>query len=74
MADERPPTYQELLDQNAQLKTYTSRLELTVKSLRAMIRLRDIEIGRLATKARKKPQRQLDPNDPSPFNRPYDGR
>ena len=76
MADEpeRPPTYDELLADNAKLKAYALRLEDVVRGLHAAVTVAEAEIGRLTLKAKKKPQRQLDPTSSSPFDRPYDGR
>ena len=72
--DDKPPTYEELLAENAKLKAYALRLEEAVRSLHAAMTVAEAEIGRLTLKAKKKPQRQLDPTASSPYDRPYDGR
>ena len=71
---DRPPTYDELLAENAKLKAYALRLEEAVRSLHATAKMQEAEIGRLTLKAKKKPQRPLDPTSSSPYDRPYDGR
>jgi hypothetical protein len=69
-----PPTYDELVTQNADLQAYALRLEEVARNLQAGINVRDAEIQRLALKAGKKPARQLDPKAASAFDRPWNGR
>ncbi len=72
--DKPPPTYAELLAENAKLQAYALGLEDAVKGLNVAVALRDAEIGRLTLKAGKKPARRLDPEAASAYDRPYDGR
>jgi hypothetical protein len=70
----KPPTYDELLADNAKLKAYALWLEEAIRGLNAAVSVRDAEIGRLTLKAKAKPKRVLDSNAASAYDRPYDGR
>jgi hypothetical protein len=72
---DKPPTYDELLADNAKLKAYALRLEEVVRALNAAATAANAEIARLTLKLKgQKPQRKLDPTAASAFDRPYDGR
>lgn len=71
MIDERPPSYEELVEQNAALVADNVRLRSTIGSMQSESIRKDAEIARLGRP--KKEPRKMDPNAKDSFARPFRG-
>lgn len=69
--DQRPPSYEELAEQNAALVADNTRLRSTIGSLQSEIIRKDAEIAR-ASRPKVEP-RKLDPKAKDSFARPFRG-
>jgi hypothetical protein len=69
MIEDRPPTYEELAQQNAALIADNQRLRDTIRSLQSTMIRMDAELAR--AKAPKREPRKLDPAAKDSFSRPF---
>lgn len=71
MTEQRPPSYEELVEQNAALVANNARLRSSLGSLQAEIVRKDAELAR-ALRPKASP-RKLDPAAKDSFARPFRG-